>query len=70
MLPPVIIIIGPHSKTAPGELTSTMAENAIQDPPQFDVRCERDDLSFAEQADLLRAAADQLDPPINGKNED
>lgn len=57
-----IITIISHGPRREG-LESTMAENAVQDSPQFDVRVEGEELTFADQAALLRAAADQLDPP-------
>lgn len=63
----IIIISNPPPQ--PHGFTSTMSANAV-DGPEFDIQCQDQELSFAEQADLLRAAADQLDPPINGKNED
>lgn len=57
-----IITIISHGPRREG-LESTMAENSVQDSPQFDVRVEGQEMTFAEQASLLRAAADQLDPP-------
>lgn len=41
-------------------MSSTMGDNAVESP-QFDVQCQDEELSFTEQAALLRAAADQLD---------
>ncbi len=57
---PVVIIIGGPRPRAAEEFTSTMAENAVESP-QFDIPCQDEELSFTEQAALLRAAADQLD---------
>lgn len=49
----------------PSGFTSTMA--SVVDAPEFDVRVEGAEMTFAEQAATLRAAADQLDPPATNE---
>lgn len=55
-----IIIISQPPPPPNGLMASTMADNAVSGP-QFDIQCQDQELSFTEQAALLRAAADQLD---------
>lgn len=55
-----IVVIGSQPPPPPPGFASTMAENAVA-VPQFDIQCQDEELSFTEQAALLRAAADQLD---------
>ncbi len=55
-----IIIITVPPPPPNGRMSSTMGENAVESP-QFDIQCQDEELSFTEQAALLRAAADQLD---------
>lgn len=54
-----IIVITVPPPPPPG-FTSTMGENSVTGP-EFDVSVVGAELSFAEQAATLRAAADELD---------
>lgn len=62
----IIIISNPPPQ--PHGLVSTMNDNAVASL-EFEVRYSGEDLSIADQASLLRRAADQLDPPAGETSE-